>query len=55
LGEVVARFRQKLFTHHPKHSQYNNKVAKKLQLNLKHGQIFSPFKLKEGPENSPSQ
>jgi hypothetical protein len=30
LGEVVAKFRQKLFTHHPKHSEYNNRVPEKL-------------------------
>ncbi len=30
LGEVVAKYRQKLFTHHTKHSEYNNRVAKKL-------------------------
>ncbi len=29
LGEVVARFRQKHFTHHPRHSKYNNRIAKK--------------------------
>jgi len=30
LEKVVARIRQKRFTHHPKHSKYNNEIAKKL-------------------------
>jgi hypothetical protein len=29
LGEILARFRQKLFTHQQKHSKYNNKKTKK--------------------------